>query len=213
MLRHYAASLLELISPSRCIGCGMEGSLPMTREALGFCGGCAPLLEPLDEPVVPGVARAAFVYGGPLADAIHRMKYRGESEVADVLGARMLNAAQVYAGRVDGVVPIPLHPKRLRSRGYNQSALLGRVIARGLGVPMRVDLLSRSRDTAAQVDLARVDRLANMRGAFVAAKQVEGRGLLLLDDVTTTGATLAAASHALMARGAEEVLSFALARG
>lgn len=160
----------------------------------------------------PGSVAAAFLYGGPLADAIARFKYGGRAELAGVLGALLAEAALPLAGHVDCAVPLPLHPSRLRERGFNQSALLARPVARALGVPLEVDWMRRIRPTVDQAGLARADREGNVRGAF-AAEPLEGSPrVLLIDDVRTTGATLASASHALLAAGASEVRTLVLAR-
>ncbi len=159
-----------------------------------------------------GSPAAAFLYGGPLADAIVRFKYGGRSELAGVLGQLLAEAALPLAGRVDCAMPMPLHPARLRERGFNQSALLARPVARALGVPLAVEGLRRVRPTVDQAGLARADREGNVRGAF-AARQLEGAPrVLLIDDVRTTGATLASASHALLTAGASEVRALVLAR-
>jgi len=148
-------------------------------------------------------------YGGPLADAISRLKYAGRTDLTPALGRLLADAALPYAGRIDVVIPMPLFVRRLRERGFNQSALLGSFVARRLGAPLRADVLFRVRDTATQAGLSLEARAANVRGAF-RARAISGRALLL-DDVRTTGATLAAAAEALRAAGAHEVVSLALA--
>src|SRR5262245_9977600 len=115
--------LLELLSPSVCPGCDL------TRLGLAgaFCPACAPLLEQIcPRGEMPGTGAAAFRYEGPLADALRRLKYGARTELAGPLGALLATVALGYAGRVDRVIPMPLHRARLRARGYNQSALLAR---------------------------------------------------------------------------------------
>ena len=206
----FIAAFVELLAPRRCAGCNRM----MRFEQRGaFCAACAPLLElapPAHRP--PGHSAAAFVYGGPLADAIVRLKYSRRSELAPMLGALLAEAALPYAGRVARVVPLPLHRARLRARGFNQSALLARPVARALGVPLDARALRRVRATADQARLPRASRAENVRAAFAVARDVHGARMLLIDDVRTTGATLAEAAAALSEAGAAEVYTLALAR-
>jgi ComF family protein len=207
----FGSSLLKLLSPARCAACD---ALLAERES-AFCAACAPLLEPSASTLEPGAAPvgapAAFLYGGPLADAIQRLKYAGRSELARPLGALLADYAIVFGGLVERVVPVPLHPSRLRERGFNQSALLARPVARALGVPFDPYWLARVRPTRDQASLAREARGHNLRGAF-AARGVRAQRVLLIDDVRTTGATLAEASEALLRAGCERVHTLALAR-
>jgi ComF family protein len=171
------------------------------------------LLEPAPQGLRPPAAiAAAHLYAGPLADAIARVKYGGRTDLSPALAQLLAQAALSYAGHVDCVVPLPLHPRRLRERGFNQSALLGAGVARALGVRLRVELLRRVRDTAAQAGLSRELRATNVRGAFVAQQVVASPPrVLLIDDVRTTGATLATAADALRAAGCSDVVTLALA--
>jgi ComF family protein len=197
---------LSCLAPARCAGC--DGSLAETSA--GISEACAPLLDAAPETLRPPSRQAAaFGYGGPLADAIARLKYGGRTDLAPALGALVAEAASAYAGQVDVVIPMPLFARRLYERGFNQSALLGRYAARALGVPLRADVLRRVRDTATQAGLSSEARAANVRGAFRARAICER--VLLIDDVRTTGATLASAAEALRAAGAAEVAALALA--
>jgi ComF family protein len=180
---------------------------------IGFCGACDLLIERAPrsfEP--PALSAAVFEYGGPLADAICRLKYARRTEVSVVLGGLLGRAAIPFSGRVDRVVPVPLHPSRLRDRGFNQSALLARHVARALGVPLDVRILARVRATPDQAGLTRRDRTDNVKGAFRARVVPRPGNVLLVDDVRTTGATLAAAADALLRAGVPSVASLALAR-
>lgn len=199
-VRSILGGVLELVAPRRCGGCDLE----LPPGVVGFCEVCASLLEPA------AGEQAAYLYGGPMSEAIRRLKYRGRSELAEPLGARLARACRSLAGEVDLVVPVPLHRRRLAERGFNQSALLARRVARALGVPHRPRLLRRTRDTPPQAGLDEPGRAENVRGAFV-AKPIRGR-VLLIDDVRTTGATLPACSEALREAGAERVHGRVLAR-
>jgi ComF family protein len=202
-----AAAWLHVLAPGRCPGC--DGDLSAT--AVGFCAACAPLIEPAAPLPRAAEPAAAFAYGGPMADAILRLKYAGRTEIAKVLGALLAEAARVHAGQIDRVVPLPLHARKLRERGFNQSALLARPVARALGVTLDTASLRRVRPTEEQAGLTRQRRVENVRGAFSARRSVAGERVLLIDDVRTTGATLEAAADALRAAGCREVRTLALA--
>ena len=146
-----------------------------------------------------------------MADAIHRIKYDGRSDLASGLGSLMREAALRLIGDVDVVVPVPLHWRRRRSRGYDQAALLAMPVARSLGVPVRLRGLRRVRHTQSQVELSHGERRRNVDGAFAPFRLRGARRVLLVDDVRTTGGTLDAASHALKAGGASEVHTLVLA--
>jgi ComF family protein len=161
-----------------------------------------------------GRLHAAGTYGGPLARALQRFKYRGERGLAAELGA--LVAARVAADlargvALDVVVPAVLHADRARERGYDQAALLAAVVADRSALPLRAPL-RRIRRSRPQVDLDRAARAANMRGAFVAeAGALQGLRVALVDDVATTGATLMAAAGALRAAGARHIRMYVVA--
>ncbi len=190
--------IVELLAPSRCVGCEQPSSSV-------FCSACEALVERSSS------SSTVFHYGGPVADAIHRYKYRGRSDLSRALGSLMADAVRVWAGRVDAVVPVPLHWRRRRSRGYDQAALLAKPVARSLGVPLWARGLRRVRATQSQVDLPHHQRQANVMGAFVAFRLPKAERVLLVDDVRTTGATLRSAAGALRGGGISEVRTFVLA--
>jgi ComF family protein len=154
--------------------------------------------------------RAIGSYEGSLRAILHALKYDGRRTVARGLGAMLREAgADVLCG-ADAVVPVPLHASRERARGFNQA----RELSRRLGLPT-IDALRRTRRTAVQADLPAARRHANVRGAFAAAgppTSIEGLTLVLVDDVSTTGATLNACALALIAAGAREVRALIAAR-
>lgn len=154
------------------------------------------------------------LFEGPVREAVHRLKYRGQRALAEPLGGLMADWWERRGAEVDLIVPVPLHPKRLRERGYNQAALLAKVMARHVGRPLADDgVLVRVRHTRSQMELGEAQRRRNVIGAFRADEVgVRGRRVLLVDDVCTTGATLEACTDALRAAGAVEVRAFTLAR-
>ncbi|HEX6290478.1 MAG TPA: phosphoribosyltransferase family protein, partial [Herpetosiphonaceae bacterium] len=156
----------------------------------------------------------AYVFEGALREAIHKLKYNRSQRMAVPLGDMLHDYLARHPIAVDAIVPVPLHPDRLRMRGYNQAALLAHRLAQRSGLMLCSDQLARVRRTSQQADLNRVERRENVRDAFGwQSKTPPPRRILLLDDVLTTGATVEAAAQALHAAGAREVHALALARG
>lgn len=219
---------LDVAFPARCAGCGREGR--------PICDACLPALDArLDQP--PGVPIGlpadlpapllqlewAAAYGGTVRRALHELKYAGERRLAVPLGGALARRwGRVGAGG-DVLVPVPVHANRLRQRGYDQAYLLAAVAADLLGLPL-APVLERRRSTIAQFDLDRRARAGNVTGAFglrpvpgsVARHDrphpLTGRWVVLVDDVVTTGATLAACAQPLLAAGAMGVSAVAVAR-
>ena len=219
-------ALVELVYPPRCAACRE----PVVREP--FCRICADALEPVPSgcarcgqpgsedpcsacraspPPFDGV-RAGGLFGGPLADAIHALKYGNRPAVSRPLGAWL--AARVELPPGAAVVSVPLGRKRRVARGYDQAALLADELARAAGGRVRRlrGVLRRIRETPPQVGQNRAERSRNVAGAFAALRSVAGCDVLLVDDVVTTGATAAAAAGALREAGARSVIVIALAR-
>ena len=187
----------RLISPPVCRTCGR----PLRRaDSTGPCGMCR-----IRSPAFCR-ARAAGIYEGALRDAIHALKFSGCRAIAAPLGDLVASAAQAGELHADAVVPVPLHPSRLRYRGFNQAELLGRRVACALGLPCEVGVLRRTHRTEAQSRLARETRLTNVRDVFTCAGALSGAKVLVVDDVMSTGATASACAHALLAADAKEVL-------
>jgi len=156
---------------------------------------------------------AGGLFGGPLADAIHALKYQDRPALARPLGAWL--AAQVQLAPAALLVPVPLARQRRLARGYDQAALLARAFARSAqrAGELAPTALLRVRNTPPQVGRTRAQRKANVAGAFRAdARQVAGRDVVLIDDVVSTGATASAAAAALERAGARSVAVVALAR-
>jgi len=149
------------------------------------------------------------LYEGVLASAIHQFKFYGQKRLTQPLGAFLFT---LDFPSVEGIIPVPLHKKSLRNRGFNQSLLLARIIAKRLGVPLFMDVLFKIKETPSQIGLSAKDRLINVRNAFVVKGTLENLRLLLVDDVMTTGATVTECSKQLMKAGAKEVTVLTLAR-
>jgi len=157
----------------------------------------------------------ATIFDDPLRPAIHALKYGGQPELAAPLARYLIAVAQQppwtkILPQIDSVVPVPLHAQRLAERGYNQSALLAGAFARRMDLKMAEGWLIRSRQTRSQVGLSALDRRRNVANAFTAAAVVQGKRLLLVDDVFTTGATLTACAQTLRRAGAAAVYGLIL---
>jgi ComF family protein len=191
-----------------CTVCGVpfrtEGGLDH------LCGDC------LSKPPAFAAARAAVVYEGAVRELIHRFKYSGRVQARRPLGLLLAErlAGFVHDVAPDLILPVPLHPKRLRRRGFNQAVLLGELVSREWGVPMARRVIRRVRWTEPQITLAAGDRAANVRGAFAVADPdiVRGKRILLIDDVMTTGSTLSECARMLGKAGAAAVFAAVVAR-
>lgn len=193
------------ITPPCCPTCGDPlATWRATAIASNRCARC--------RRIGPLLTRACAIgpYEGSLRAIVHALKYGARQTIARPLAARMRGAGAGILTGADAAVPVPLHPSRERTRGFNQA----RELARHLGLPL-VDGLRRVRNTAAQADLPAARRHANVRGAFMVSdreRRFDGSILVLVDDVSTTGATLNACAAALLAAGAREVRAITAAR-
>jgi ComF family protein len=157
--------------------------------------------------------RALALFEGVWRTAIHRFKYAHLTDLAPLLSGYLLKYLESNPLPLDGVVAVPLHSVRLRERGYCQSELLARELARGLGLPYWRDMVTRLRNTRPQVGLTVEERWENMRDAFACrGGEVVYRRIVLIDDLCTTGATLDSCARALRAGGARSIWGLALAR-
>jgi ComF family protein len=216
-------SLLELVVPVACASCGGVGSV--------LCAGCVGAFAPASDPrdrfiaadrgVVIGqdlqLAMAAFAYGGAVRRALQRLKYGGVARVAQPLA----DAASASLERLTALaqrpvlVPVPLHPTRLRQRGYNQARLLAEALGATSGLLVE-ELIIRSRETTQMHGLDRAARLRNLMEAFApaasASPQDANRTFVVVDDILTTSATLEACASVLVRAGCGPVVGFAIAR-
>lgn len=218
------ATLVDVVYPRRCAGCARRGrwlceacDAALPRFAPPWCDRCgvpasvAPC-RCADLPPAIAAVRSVAWFEGWLREAIIGFKYQGEWSRAEHLAAALLPALH-DAGTVDAIVPVPLHPSRMRLRGYNQSELLARHAGAALRIPVQ-EVLVRRVATLQQVRLSADQRRHNVAGAFMLPDHIDiaGQRLVLIDDVVTTGSTLASCASVLRQGGAREVWAAALAR-
>lgn len=194
-------TILNILYPrTACFAC--EEELPLDED--GLCAGCRAKL--ISAPLLPAPAelaacRAAFVHEGAARELVHALKYGNRRFVAGSLALFMAGLMD-QSWQIGAIVPVPLHKKRLRERGFNQSLLIAKSIASRGGIPVK-PLLTRIRDTKTQTDLSAAQRATNVEGAFTSAPC--SGNILLIDDVFTTGSTLSCCAKALRMAGAKEV--------
>ncbi|PTM96601.1 ComF family protein [Mycoplana dimorpha] len=236
--KNAAATVIDFIYPPACPGC----QVLLGRHA-GVCAACWSSLRFIERPYCevlgapfshdlgPGILcadaiadpppfswlRTAVAHDGLARTLVHSLKYRDRTDLAPMMAGWMVRAADGLVGTCDVIVPVPLHRYRLLARKFNQAAELARAIARLTGKPLLVGALRRTRPTKRQVGLGIRARQENVQGAFSVTEAGKaallGKRVLLIDDVYTTGATVAAATRTLRRNGAAEVgvLTFARA--
>jgi ComF family protein len=210
--RQYSRLLGATLFPPQCCLCGLDGTPP----DLDLCCFCHAEL-PWDGPPRPGLV-TALRFEAPADALIRGLKYAGEIANARVLGELLAQRVRENGAELPRLLlPVPLHPARLRERGFNQAAAIARHAGRSLGIVHARNLLVRKRDTPSQTALDRQQRRGNVQGAF-AVRQRGLRRLLraghvaVVDDVSTTGSTLDEVKSALLAAGVRRVDLWAVAR-
>jgi len=194
------------ISDVICICCGQEIPFAQLNNS-SLCPQCQKQMPKYK------MLRSWAVFEGPLRNAIHTLKYKRNISLGDTLSFPLKGIFDRMKCQVDFIISVPLSPKRLAERGYNQTDLLARPLAWNSGIPFRPHALRRVRETASQVGLNIKDRHQNVQNAFQADSNIiAGKNVLLVDDVATTGATLNACSAALLEQGAHDVFCLTLAR-
>jgi competence protein ComFC len=223
---------IDWLYPPECGGCGKRG--------LRWCDECEKKVREINAPLCLrcGVALPAYfssseqicipcrtqpphyealrsrgIFESSLRAAIHALKYKGNLGLGEMLAAGLGRTLRRFNWMVDGIIPVPLSRARLRERGYNQAALLAQPLALAEEIPYLPKAVERVRDTASQVGLKIDERRRNVAGAFQARRsEIDGKTILLVDDVATTGATLDACAEALLRGGAGLVYGLTLAR-
>jgi len=192
---------IQTIQGPVCDACGLP------QERAGLCDRCQkqrPAFRKL---------RSWVAFEDPVQVALHRLKYRRDVGLGEALANQISGFVSQLSWPINGLVPIPLGRKRLKERGYNQVAMIAMPLSLQLGIPYMPHALRRTRETRSQVGLSAMERQENMQSAFKAnPEKVSGRTVLLIDDVSTTGATLSSAAEALYESGAKDVFAVTVAR-
>jgi ComF family protein len=230
-------ALLDLLYPIVCVGCRQPGTLycPDCRESVRrvapplcplcgtpqdkaeLCPRCARNFSDERPSPIDGMRAVAYLEGS-MREAIHALKYDYIRGLAVPLGEMLAEYYRNAPLPADVIVPVPLHRRRKRERGYNQSALLAQQLGSAVQIPVRLDLLRRHRYTRSQTRLNPQQRSQNVHGAFSCAslpgvvQAIAGQRLLLVDDVLTTGATLRECAQVLRDCGARSIWALTLAR-
>jgi len=236
-LRGLAGAALDLVYPPACAGCGV-----LLGSGAGLCPGCwsklafieRPYCEVLGTPfshdLGPGILsadaianpppferlRSVALYDDLARNLVHSLKYRDRTDLAPMMAGWMLRAGDGAVEGADVIVPVPLHRLRLIWRKFNQAAELSRALAALSGTPVLIDAVRRTKRTRRQIGLSPRARAENVRSAFSVTPEgreaLFGRRVVLVDDVYTTGATVAAVTRALKRAGAADVTVLTFAR-
>lgn len=219
--------ILDWLFPPTCINCGAEGHriCPQCQNSFGksasfvcsicgrrirstgVCYQCKSKKPNFDQ------LRSLYDYNNSVREAIHRLKYKNDMGLADKLAEPLIDFYRAQGWKADLIVPLPLFDRRQIERGYNQSALLAIPISLKLGIKYRPSAIIRIKNTKSQVGLNEEERWENVSDAFVADPQiVDNKTILIIDDVTTTGATMNAAALAAKIAGAKTIYCLTFAR-
>jgi len=237
--RELLQAVIEMVYPSRlqCPLCGAgrteESLCPDCRQLLlgyagervcDICGCFAGTASGRDKFICPAcrgearpfeLARSVAPFEGPVREAVHRLKYRGMQPLARPLGQLMAEAArrETAFSLGEALVPVPLHPRRERQRGYNQAALLARALGEMLSLPVLEYAIVKIKETLSQTALSGQQRRQNLQQSFAVAQpgDIKGKIIIVVDDVFTTGSTISNISHILRQSGAAGVQALTLA--
>ncbi len=226
-LKILVEDLLQLLFPNLCTGCDQ----PLLKSEQLLCLNCRYDLPYTDfqlyadNPVarqlwgrIPCAFAMAMLYfnkGSRVQRILHELKYKGKPELGVLLGELLAERLrdQPLMPEIDLVIPVPLHKKRQRQRGYNQSACIAEGLAKALAIPVYKDVLLKTKSTSSQTKKGRFSRYENLRSAFLVHDEglIAGKNVLIIDDVITTGATLEACGSALHDAGIKSLSVAAVA--
>lgn len=223
---HLLWQAIDWLYPPTCGGCGRQGErwCAACQQACQRCETICPVcgdLQPSGQlcvkcqahpPAYQGL-RSWGIHQGPLMHAVHQLKYKGDIAIGEALSKHLIDLYNDLKWEVDLVIAVPLGKSRKQARGYNQAGILARPLAYAIQKPYRPNSLLRCKETVSQVGLSAAQRHENVRDAFQANRQyVQGKSIVLIDDVTTTGSTINACAQALIRAGASAVFGLTLAR-
>ena len=218
---------LDWFFPPKCVVCEKTGThfcntcqSKIIRVKPPFCEICGTdqprgnlCLNCVNNPPHLTALRSWAIFDGPIREAIHQLKYRRNIILGQVFSDRLREVFENTNWDVDLILPVPLGVVRQKKRGYNQAALLAYPLALQLNCPYNPKAIQRIRETESQVGLDRQQRKMNVNGAFLAnPKFVSGKNILVIDDITTSGATMNSCAEALLDAGAKKVYGLTLAR-
>ena len=229
-------SLLNWIYPPKCISCRTIFPPVHNVPRPWICDNCKPLFAPVPDPIChlcghPKISdetsclscqnrhfyfeshRAAFVYDNVVRDLIHNIKFRNERQAAQGLGHLFAGIARDWDLNGDYIIPVPLHPAKKRTRGFNQAAVLARPLWKAFGIPIAEDMIKRIKKTAPQSGLSVPGREQNLSDAFKFNKRkydIANKRILLIDDIFTSGATMNTCAKLLMDNDAAKVICLSL---
>ena len=195
---------LKPIYGARCFCCWK----PLQREEQEYCKDCRKARQ-----FQQGLG--IFPYSTLLQNSLFQLKYGKRQEYGTFYGefAAYYSREKIEKWRINLIIPIPLHPRRLEKRGYNQAGIIAEALGKKLGIPVDERILKRQKNTKPQKELNHQERQKNMRNAFVARKKLEGENILLVDDIYTTGSTIEEAAKELKKAGAQKIFFLTVAIG
>jgi ComF family protein len=193
-------SKIKILNGIVCDVCGLP------QEQVGVCKTCL-----ADKPHFR-MLRAWTIFEDPIQNALHKLKYRKDMSMGDAIAYHMLPFVGKLNWQIDMIIPVPLGRERIKQRGYNQVAMIAKPLSIALQVQYAPNELTRKKETRTQVGLTKVERKKNVEGAFQASASVKRKNIVVMDDVSTTGATLSAIAESLYQAGAENVYALTVAR-
>lgn len=194
---------LPRLGEHTCWQCGLPLDL---APAPGLCGHCQQQPPAYDRVV------SAFAYAKPVSQLVSKLKFRGQIQLARLFGELLADHIGCIGSPAQAVLPVPLHPRRLRSRGFNQALEIARPLSRALSLPMLTDTVHRHRDTQPQAEQSARQRERNIRGAFVPGKPVAYQCVAIVDDVMTSGHTVSEIAKLLRQAGVGQIEVWCVAR-
>ena len=218
MIKELVQSSINILFPCQCAACGQNGA----PHPLPLCPGCMDLVirgEAPPEASSPRIENimSCRVYDGVIKECVTAFKYSGKLRFASVFEKLIdvsLSRPEGRPHQADVIIPVPIHPVKQHKRGFNQAEIIARMLSKNTIVPVDTRVLVKTRNTPSQTGFSRDKRLRNLRNSFAVVDRLRivGRSVLLVDDVTTSGATLEECARVLSRAGASRISAFTIAR-